>query len=121
MYRLLPPTAASVGKYGDIPVSYHTGVPQIAVPIYTVKEGPLSLPVSISYHAGGIKVMEPAGWCGTGWNLNAGGVISRTVRGVADEALNTGIGIYGHFQKLWLQQLPDDRRSAAYRKRGTTQ
>lgn len=96
--QIASPTAASLGKYSDIPVSYHTGLPQISVPIYTVKEGPLSLPISLSYHAGGVKVMEPAGWCGIGWSLNAGGVISRTVRGIPDEARNTGIGIHGHFR-----------------------
>ncbi|HRN56082.1 MAG TPA: hypothetical protein PLL71_06505, partial [Agriterribacter sp.] len=96
--QITSPTAASLGKYADIPVNYHTGIPQISIPLYTVKEGPLSLPISLSYHAGGIKVMEPAGWCGIGWALNAGGVISRTVRGTTDEASNTGIGQYGHFK-----------------------
>ncbi|MDF2191498.1 hypothetical protein [Paraflavitalea sp. CAU 1676] len=91
------PTAASLGKYTDFPVSYHTGVPQISIPIYTVKEGPLSLPISLSYHAGGIKVMEPASWVGTGWSLQAGGMISRVVRGAPDEAGTTGVGQYGHF------------------------
>ena len=96
--QIASPTTASLGKYADIPVSYHTGLPQISVPVYTVKEGPLTLPISLSYHAGGVKVMEPAGWCGIGWSLNAGGVITRTVRGIPDEARNTGIGIYGHFK-----------------------
>lgn len=79
------PTAASLGKYADIPVSYHTGIPEISIPLYTVKEGPLTLPISLSYHASGIRVMEPASWTGAGWSLNAGGVITRTVRGAPDE------------------------------------
>src|ERR1700678_1202260 len=64
------PTAASLGKFGDIPVSYHTGVPSVEIPFYTVQAGPLKLPVSLAYHASGIKVMEPASWVGTGWALN---------------------------------------------------
>lgn len=91
------PNAASLGKYTDVPVNYHTGIPQINVPLYTVKEGPLTLPVGLSYHAGGIKVMEPAGWVGAGWSLQAGGMISRVVRGAPDEAGTTALGIYGHF------------------------
>ena len=79
------PTAASMGKYTDIPVSYHTGVPNISVPIYTVSEGPLSLPISISYHASGVKVGEAPSWVGQNWSLNAGGMISRTVQGQKDE------------------------------------
>lgn len=79
------PNAASLGKYGDIPVSYFTGVPNIAVPIYNAQEGPLSLPVSVSYHASGIKIGEPASWVGMGWSLQAGGSISRTMMGMPDE------------------------------------
>ena len=60
--NIASPTASSLGKFGDIPVSNHTGIPKVGVPIYTVKEGNLSLPISLSYHAGGIKVTEPAGW-----------------------------------------------------------
>jgi RHS repeat-associated protein len=82
------PNAASLGKYGDIPVSYNTGVPSIGIPIHTLQEGPLSLPISLSYHAGGVRVAEPASWVGLGWSLQAGGYVSRTVQGIADERLN---------------------------------
>ena len=78
--------AASLGKYGDIPVSYYTGVPNIGIPIHTLTEGPISLPISLSYHAGGVKVGEPSSWVGLGWSLSAGGMISRTVQGRADES-----------------------------------
>lgn len=93
------PNAASLGKYADIPVNYHTGIPQISIPIYTAKAGPLELPVSLSYHASGIKVLEPASWVGAGWSLNAGGVITRTVMGVPDErgTGNSSIHSKGYF------------------------
>ncbi len=79
------PTAAALAKYGDIPVNYHTGIPEISLPIYTVIAGPLSLPISLSYHASGLKVQEPSSWVGAGWSLNAGGVITRSVMGAPDE------------------------------------
>ena len=79
------PNAASLGRYGDVPVSHYTGVPRIEVPIYTLEEGPLTLPVFLSYHARGIKVAEIASWAGAGWTLQAGGMISRTVLGYPDE------------------------------------
>jgi hypothetical protein len=93
------PTAASLGKYGDIPVNYHTGVPQISIPIYTVTSGSLSLPISLSYHSSGLKVQEPASWVGAGWALNAGGVITRSVVGTPDERRtnNAGTAEKGHF------------------------
>jgi YD repeat-containing protein len=82
---IVPPTAAALVKYADIPVNYHTGIPQIGVPIYTLKEGSLEVPISLSYHSGGIKLDEQASWVGLGWSLNAGGVITRTVLGTPDE------------------------------------
>jgi hypothetical protein len=92
------PTAASLGKYGDIPVSYHTGLPNIDIPIYTVKSGSLKLPIGLSYHASGLKVMEPAGWVGAGWTLNAGGAITRTVVGAPDDrGYSSSNVLYGHY------------------------
>ncbi|MEN7549447.1 BACON domain-containing carbohydrate-binding protein [Rapidithrix thailandica] len=82
------PTAASLGKYGEVPVGFHTGVPQIAVPIYEIKGKSLRLPISLSYHAGGIRVEEQGSRVGLGWSLNAGGVITRTVRGRPDDSAN---------------------------------
>jgi hypothetical protein len=49
------PNAASLGKYTDVPVNYQTGIPQINVPLYTIKEGCLTLPIGLSYHAGGLS------------------------------------------------------------------
>ncbi|WP_423147013.1 hypothetical protein, partial [Rubrolithibacter danxiaensis] len=84
------PNAAALGKYADIPVSYHTGVPNISIPIYELKEGSLTLPISLSYHATGIKVAETASWVGLGWALNAGGIITRTIMNVPDEGKPNG-------------------------------
>lgn len=79
------PNSASLAKFGDIPVSYYTGRPQIEIPIFTLTQGLLSAPISLNYHGGGIRVEEIASWVGLGWSLNAGGVISRTKRELADE------------------------------------
>jgi hypothetical protein len=79
------PNAASLGKYGDIPVSYYSGIPNISVPIFTIKEGSLELPISLSYHSSGVKVDEVSSWVGLGWSLNAGGMITRSIQGGRDE------------------------------------
>lgn len=84
--RQIPPspTAASLGVYGAIPVGHYTGIPQIEIPLYEIKCGSLTIPISLSYHASGIKVAAEAGWAGMGWTLNAGGAITRSVAGVDD-------------------------------------
>ncbi len=78
------PNAGSLGKYGDIPVSLYTGVPNIQIPIYTINHRDLSLPISLNYHASGIRVQDEASWVGLGWSLNAGGCITRIVNGLDD-------------------------------------
>ena len=60
------PTAASLGKFGDIPVSLYTGTPNINIPLYEVRGRVLSLPITLSYQASGIKVDEIPGWVGMG-------------------------------------------------------
>lgn len=84
--RIIPPSpnAASLGEYGEVPVSLYNGLPNIQVPIYSMTERDISVPISLSYHADGNRVDEEASWVGLGWSLSAGGVITRTVRGNED-------------------------------------
>lgn len=85
--KIIPPspTTSALAKYGDIPVSLYTGTPNISIPLYEISTGDFSLPISLSYQASGIKVEDIASWVGLGWSLNAGGIISRSVRGLPDE------------------------------------
>jgi YD repeat-containing protein len=75
------PTAANLGLYGEIPVSYYTGTPHISIPLYEIKGKNLTVPVELSYHPAGIRPEIHPGPTGLGWSLRAGGVISRTIRG----------------------------------------
>ncbi|WP_099711038.1 DUF5977 domain-containing protein [Flavobacterium sp. 9] len=88
--KIVPPSpeAASLGKFVEVPVSHYTGLPNISVPLYTIESGEIKLPIQVSYHARGIQVSEMAPQVGTGWALNAGGVITRQQRGAADESYN---------------------------------
>ncbi|MGG5211110.1 hypothetical protein ACQWU4_19485 [Chryseobacterium sp. MIQD13] len=90
------PDAAALFRYTEIPVSLYTGIPEISIPLYTIKEGDIELPVSISYHAGGIKVNDEASSIGLGWNLNVGGRISHVVAGANDFSLH---GYYNTYPK----------------------
>lgn len=78
------PDVVAFEKYGNIPVSLYTGVPEIKVPIYEIRNKEIAVPVSLSYHAGGITVNEEASRVGLGWILQSGGMISRTIRGIDD-------------------------------------
>ncbi len=78
------PNASSLMRYLDYPVSNATGIPDINIPLYVIKSGELSLPISLSYHSSGRRVYDRTGAVGLGWTLNAGGMISRTIYGEAD-------------------------------------
>ncbi|MDX2248495.1 MAG: hypothetical protein SF052_17050 [Bacteroidia bacterium] len=80
------PTAASLGKFGGEPVNLSTGTANITIPLYTGQSRSLAIPLSLSYQTTGVRVEEIASWVGLGWALSAGGVISRTVRGLPDES-----------------------------------
>lgn len=85
-YAPLSPEVANLARYTETPVNLYTGVPNISVPIYTIKTSNLEIPISLSYHAGGHKVEEIASWVGLGWSLNAGGVIYRQTRQLPDDS-----------------------------------
>ncbi|MEJ1239600.1 hypothetical protein WBG78_15795 [Chryseolinea sp. T2] len=79
------PTASALGKYGDVPASLFSGTPSVGVPLFELSSKELSLPISLSYSASGVKIEDVASWVGVGWSLNGMGVITRSVRGRPDE------------------------------------
>ena len=64
--RLTPksPNIASIGRYGEYPVSMFTGLPTIKISIFTIEVGGLSQPIKLSHHAIGIKVTNAASLVG---------------------------------------------------------
>lgn len=85
--ELLPPgpDAAALIKAGMGSVNYSTGAVAVNIPLYEVKLGSFKLPLSLSYSSQGTKVEEACSRVGSGWALNAGGVITRSVNGRPDE------------------------------------
>ncbi len=91
------PEAEAFTQYGNTPVNMYAGSPEIGVPIYTHQGRELSLPVSLSYDASGIKVEQLATSAGLGWNLAVGGRISRITNGNPDDYIQSGMTPYKSF------------------------
>jgi RHS repeat-associated protein len=93
------PTAetGSTLRFKDIGVNTFTGSMYMPLPIYTLQEGSLAVPVSVNYNGAGMKNQELASWCGAGWSLTAGGSISRMVKGIPDEGLKVGTSYYNGY------------------------
>jgi hypothetical protein len=79
------PENASLGAYGGVTLNTAKGLPNISFDIYTLSKGGVSVPISISYLASGIKYNEVPSAVGMKWSLNAGGSINRSVNGIVDE------------------------------------
>ena len=95
------PNAASLGSFGNPTISQFTGSPSIDVPLYTVQEGSLTVPIALHSNAAGFRPDEHPGWVGLGWNLQAGGVITRVVNRMPDEHNESGSSsmtpVYGYY------------------------
>ena len=102
VYSAPSPQAASLGEYGEVPVSHFTGTPGVSVPLFEIEAGDYKYPVGLSYHLGSVKPHAQPGPVGFGWMLTDA-CISRTVRGVYDEKMDReGVahGYYGHYAKM---------------------
>lgn len=81
------PNVATLGVFGDIPISNYTGDPMINIPLFNLKGAGQELPVELSYNLSMVKPDVHPGWVGLGWGLNiaGGGVITRKRNDMADE------------------------------------
>jgi hypothetical protein len=93
------PDGQAWASYGNAPVNLATGTTAISIPVYTLKCGSLSVPITLSYNYNGLFPLQDAGWVGLGWNLNAGGAITRQVEDNVDNSENTGYN-YGQYNLL---------------------
>jgi len=79
------PKVAALMKYTDFPEVDQHGVIPIQIPIYNIDLDDISHSIYLNYHAGGIKVNQEATWVGLGWDIVAGGSISRVVMDLPDD------------------------------------
>jgi len=79
-----PANFSNGGTFDDVDKS--TGTLRVSIPLYEIKVNDISVPISLSYSATGIKVNQEAGVAGMGWDLSAGGKIITNIQGRADGA-----------------------------------
>ena len=86
--KVLPesPAAAAITRYIEYPVDLSNGLVQISIPLYEIVEGDIRIPISLSFHASGLRPnMRSSCWLGDGWSLSTGPSLSRSIAGGADE------------------------------------
>ncbi len=99
-YTPQSPQTASLLKYTEFPVSPATGIVNIDIPVYTIELDGVRVPISLSYHASGIKVNDVASPVGLGWVLNAGGVIGCSKNGARDDFSDRTVKSSSEFKEL---------------------
>ncbi len=86
-YIALSPEAAALHDAVNYPVEGNKGVPDISIPLYTVRYGKIAIPIVLRYSTSSAKVDgSTAPNVGFGWVLDVGGSINRVIKGKPDEA-----------------------------------
>ena len=110
----LSPQAADFVQYGNTRASYFTGGVDLKIPLYTYKDNDFELPVFVGYNSSGFVPNRRDGIVGLNWFLSAGGVITRTINGVADDRQGSDLNaaartehglLYGIRNNLGVQSL----------------
>jgi len=71
-------------KYGELSPSLYTGTVNVSVPFYIYKDKDFEIPISFDYSSNGNIANMRGGVMGNGWTLNAGGCITREIKGIPD-------------------------------------
>ncbi|MCR8561817.1 hypothetical protein KXD93_29445 [Mucilaginibacter sp. BJC16-A38] len=77
--------------FAQVNVSPLTGSANVVIPVWTFNRGQVSFPVNLVYNGNGVHVKDVEGSGGIGWNLQAGGQISRQLRGLPDDCNVSGM------------------------------
>lgn len=99
------PNASSMIRSVNTPVNLYNGTKSVSIPLYEAKaDNGATVPVALQYTGGGgIRVAEVPGVAGLGWNLQAGGSITRVMRGQPDEHKRYTTSIKEHTVKNYLE------------------
>jgi hypothetical protein len=79
------PELRSKSQNSENKINHAYGTASNSIPIFNLKDGDLELPIALTYSSTGIQVEQVATRVGLGWNLSAGGEITRIVRDKPDE------------------------------------
>ncbi|WP_425237721.1 hypothetical protein [Ulvibacterium sp.] len=74
------PTAYSLTQFSAQQPALYTGTANTSIPLYTIDFDGWSLPITLNYHATGIRTNQEATEVGLGWSLSSTAVISRSIR-----------------------------------------
>lgn len=100
------PQATDFIRYGNIPIKKNIGELDLNIPLLSIPtQNGDKVSLDLSYNASGFIPDKKSGIVGFNWNLMAGGVITRSVVGAADDQIGspqTLNGYNGHYEHGYL-------------------
>lgn len=100
---ILPYSAesSSLFKISEFGTNLYTGTQDVKIPLFSIQEGNITIPVALVYQTSGIKVDQKASEVGLGWSLITAPEIKRKINIVNDwyQQNNTKKPI-GYFRKI---------------------
>ncbi|WP_282086828.1 hypothetical protein [Aquimarina algiphila] len=82
--KITPPNVGAFQTVNLSNVNNYTGATNISIPIFTIQLGKISIPISIDYLSTGLKPNEVSSNIGKNWSLNAGGNVTKVIKGTED-------------------------------------
>lgn len=101
-YGLKAPDVAAFEAVNFFPLDEYTGRANVSIPIYEIDIDGIVVPISLSYNTGGIRVDDLASRVGLGWALNAGGMITKNIKGKDDFVYSQ---VLVTENELWINEL----------------
>lgn len=84
------PQVTDFMRYGNIPIKKNVGELDLSIPLLSIPtEDGNDINLGLSYNASGFIPNKPSGVVGFNWELMGGGLITREVRGEADDQLGS--------------------------------
>ncbi len=116
-----PDAAASI-QSSSVPIDLFSGSATVGVPIYAIENNNGSqIPISLQYKTRAFQVSEIATSVGLGWELIAGGAITRMVKDLPDEvydrgglSFRTGYDEETLWQHLWSKYVQENNNRADF-------
>lgn len=115
-YLPVSPASSKLMQEINHPINYGIGAMDLSIPLYTIKTRDFTLPIILRCNTSGIKYAEHSGWVALGWTLQAEPVVTREVKGSADEnyylSYNSNFGssdnfYLGHLTSCAFDEQPD--------------
>ncbi len=101
--NIIPPSAAVFQQTKLLNVNNYTGSASIGIPLYEIIEGDISIPIRLNYVSTGVKANEVASNVGLNWSLEAGGSVTKVIKGYEDFSIT--------FDNAFRDIFPEEKRN----------